>query len=211
VQGYFNRSSEVQTFASGNEQMEPRSGDRNLDRALAQSLATISREFGVLPGFTYYDDGGRPNAKATPEKLLDRTDGTVLFGLGFLRDILRTQQRPDASIIAVCSHEFGHIVSYKNGMIRQLCPNRAQPFRGEQFADYMAGYFAGRRKLEHPDFPAVAFATTQRGFGGGDHGTGEQRGRAVQQGFVDAYQRRMVASNAIQAGFQYSMAQTLQF
>lgn len=210
VNSYFDKTTNVQLFESGSEQMEPRSGNRQLDRALAQSLATISREFGVLPAFSYYDDAGSPNARATPDRLLSRADGTVLFGLGFLKMLLARPARPDASIVAVCAHEFGHIVSYKNGMIRQLSPNRGEPFRAEQFADYMAGYFAGRRKLEHPDFPAAVFASTQNSFGGGDHGSPQQRGAAVQAGFLAAYQKRLQGSDAIQAGFNYSMAQVLQ-
>lgn len=206
---FFQKAIRIQTFASGNERMEPRSGNPALDRALAKSLARISHLFSVLPGFTYYNDDGKPNAKATPEMILDRTDGTVMFGLSLLQELLNHHSRPDASIIAVCAHEFGHIVSYKNGMIRDLCPSPTQPFRGEQFADYMAGYFAGTRKLEHPDFPAAAFAVTQKEFGGGDHGTGAQRGNAVQQGFLDAFQEKLQPSQAIEAGYQYSMQQVL--
>lgn len=207
---FFGRATNVQTFTSGNERIEPRSGDPGLDRALARSLASISRLFDVLPGFTYYheDEKRGPNALASPDMMLDRTDGTVMFGLKLLKKLLNRPARPDASIIAVCAHEFGHIVSFKNGMMRDFNPTQTQPFRGEQFADYMAGYFAGTRKLEHPDFPAVAFAVTQSEFGGVTHGTGEQRGNAVQQGFLDAFQNKLQAPEAIQAGYQYSMRQS---
>jgi hypothetical protein len=211
VPSFFQKATHAEAFETGSETMEPRSGNPTLDRALAQALATISRTFEILPGFSYYDDSGSPNARATTEVLLNRTDGTVLFGLNFLKMLLSRPTRPDASIVAVCSHEFGHIVSYKHNLIRSLNPTQDNPFRGEQFADYMAGYYAGRRKLEHADFPAVAFATTQRDFGGGDHGTGDQRGNAVQQGFLDAYKAKLTIADAIQAGFTYSMAQTLRY
>lgn len=189
--------------------MEPRSGNAALDRALARSLANISRTFDVLPGFSYYDDSGNANALATSEVLLGNTDGTVLFGLAMLRDMLARPRHGDASIVAICAHEFGHILSYKNGMIHELNPPGNGPFRGEQFADYMAGYFAGTRKLVSPSYPAVAFAVTQRDFGGGDHGTGDQRGNAVQRGFVDAFQRKLTIDQAAQEAFAYSMSQNL--
>ena len=187
----------MRSFYSGAEQIEPRSGNSNLDRALAQSLGMLSRTFDVLPGFAYYHDDDSPNARAMTDALLNRTDGTVIFGLNMLRLLLQRPQNPDACVVAVCAHEYGHIISYKNGMINQLDPTRSQPFRAEQFADYIAGFFAGTRKRQRPSFPAVAFATTQRSFGGmtrGSHGTGAERGEAVQRGFLDAFQRRLKSS-----------------
>lgn len=208
-QYFIDRISTVNSFSSGNEQIEPRSGNSNLDRALAQSLGMLSRTFDVLPGFAYYRDDDQPNARAFTEPLLQRTDGTVLFGLGLLRTLLQRPQDPDAAVVAVCAHEYGHIVSYKNGMISRLDPSRTSPFRAEQFADYIAGFFAGARKRQRPNFPAVAFATTQRSFGGstrGSHGTGEERGEAVQRGFLDAYQRQLSPAQGVQAGFDWTMA-----
>jgi len=209
VQDFFSRTTSVQSFQSGGEAIEPRSGNPQLDRALAQSLGMLSRMFEVLPGFAYYRETEGPNARATSQVLLERTDGTVLFGLQFLQMLLSRPAHGDASVVAVCAHEFGHIVSYKRGLIGQLSPNPAQPFRAEQFADFMAGYFGGRRKLERPDFPAVVFATTQRDFGGqtrGSHGTSQERGSAVEAGFLSAYQQRHDINAAVQAGFQYAMS-----
>lgn len=206
---YLSRTNRAELFESGEEQLEPRSGNKPLDRALAQSLAMISRSFGVLPAFSYYDDSGQPNAKATPEAKLDRADGTVLFGITLLRQLL-TGQRPDAAILSVCAHEFGHIASYKNGMIAQLAPVPNEPFRAEQFADYMAGYFAGLRKKESPQFPAVVFATTQRKFGGGDHGTGIQRGEAVEKGFIAAFRDQLNSDAAKSAALKFALARELQ-
>jgi hypothetical protein len=207
---YLSNSGRASLFESGQESLEPRSGNAPLDKALAQALAKIARLFGVLPAFAYYDDEGSPNARATREARLDRADGTVLFGLALLNQLL-SGNRPDAAIVAVCAHEFGHIASYKNGMIAELAPNRNDPFRAEQFADFMAGYFAGRRKRENPDFPAVAFATTQRRFGGGDHGSGRQRGEAVQQGFLVAYQQRLDADAAKAAALTFALSRSNEY
>lgn len=206
---YLSRATRPNTYRSGNERMEPRSGQPQLDRALAQSLAKISSLFGVLPAFTYYDDTGSPNARATDETMLNRTDGTVLFGLQFLSQLLANSPQPNAAIVAVCAHEFGHILSYKNRMIAQLNPNPNQPFRGEQFADFMAGYYAGHRKLQVPDYPAVAFATTQRSFGGGDHGSGQQRGEAVEAGFLAAHSQKLNLNDAANAALNFCLARSL--
>lgn len=201
------RVNRVVTFAQGDEQIEPRSGNPQLDRALARSLARLSRMFEVLPSFGYFNETRGPNASAAPP-VTGGGDGTVLFGLQLLRQLLAGPYRPDASIVAVCAHEFGHIVSFKNGMINELAPGE-NPFRAEQFADYMAGYFAGKRKRENPSFPAAAFAATQHSFGGGDHGTDVQRGAAVEQGFLAAFRRDLALREATSAAFDYSMAQSL--
>ncbi len=206
VDDYFSRTGQASAFQSGSEPIEPRSGNAQLDRALAQSLAMLSRTFNVLPGFAYYRDDDGANAKATSAVLLERTDGTVLFGLNLLRQLLSRPEHPDASIVAVCAHEFGHIVAFRNNLQQSLTQGQG-PFRGEQFADWLAGYFAGRRKRERPSFPAVVFATTQQSFGGpvrGSHGTGPERGRAVEAGFAAAYYQRLDADAAIDAAYAYA-------
>lgn len=206
---FFALTNSAQTFQFGTEDIEPRSGNRALDRALAQTLARLARTFNVLPGFAYYRDQSRPNALATPEPLLQRTDGTVLFGLSMLQTLLARPQHPDASIVAVCAHEFGHILGYKTGLIRQLAPNPQKPFRAEQHADYLAGFFAGLRAIEKPNFPAAVFAITQRSFGGttrGSHGTGEERAEAVVHGFKGAYERRLSVAAGVEEGFQFAMS-----
>jgi hypothetical protein len=43
----------------------PRSGDRDFDYALAQTLGMLSDTFGVVPGFAYYDDESGRTANGT--------------------------------------------------------------------------------------------------------------------------------------------------
>ncbi len=206
---FFARTNAAQTFRFGTEDIEPRSGDPHMDRALAQTLARLARMFDVLPGFAYFREHDRKNALATPQPLLERSDGTVLFGLQLLRELLARPEHPDASVVAVCAHEFGHIVGYKTGLIRQLAPDPRQPFRAEQHADYLAGFFAGVRRRERPDFPAVVFAMTMRTEGGvtrGSHGTSEERAQAVVEGFKAAYERQISVSDGITQGFQFAMS-----
>jgi hypothetical protein len=196
-----------QTGGVVGDELIPNSGIDGLDLALVQTLEVLSTMFGVLPGFVYYRERGEPNAKATNVNLTkSRPDGTVMLGLRLVRDLLKLKTYPDAAVVAVCAHEFAHILSYSNGMISQLQPSGAPPFRAEQFADYMAGYFAGRRKLDQPAFPAVVFATTTQMYGGLTHGTAEQRSSAVQEGFLCAYVRKLEPQAATLRALNYALA-----
>jgi hypothetical protein len=185
------------------------SGDPDLDFALAQGLARISDTFDVLPSFGFYDDSDEHNAFATDRKLADREDGTVLFGLQLLQELLALKENRDLAIMAVCAHEFGHIVSYKTEIYKTLCPDPDHPFRSEQFADFMSGYFAGTRRAINSAYQAVTFATTLFSFGGqfrGSHGTFDERGDAVQRGYDAAYKDKLKLSSAIAKGFQFAMS-----
>jgi len=206
---FFQRAGTARLYETGAENMETNSGDRQLDQALAQTLAKLCRTWNVLPGFSYFREPGRENAYATPEPLLDRSDGTVLFGLQLLNRLLQLPEHRDAAIVAVCAHEFGHIVQFKRRLRDRLAPDLKQPFRAEQHADYLAGFYAGLRKLDRPDFPAVVFASTQRSFGTlqrSSHGTGDERGEAVLEGFKAAYERRLSADDAVMEGFNFAMS-----
>tara|TARA_B100001179_G_scaffold168971_1_gene124705 strand:+ start:2482 stop:3234 length:753 start_codon:yes stop_codon:yes gene_type:complete len=206
TQGYFARATRApQMAANGGFVIEPRSGDSALDYAFAQALGHMVSTFGVKPGFTYYDDYDGPNAKATSNAMLEYSDGTVLFGLRFLRMLLENPNHREAGIVAFAAHEFGHIVSFKNGMIGPLSRARGV-FGGEQYADYMSGYFAGRRKRISPSYPATAFAGTIGDYAGGPHGDRRLRSGAIERGFLDAYQRELSMSQAEQAAYSYAMS-----
>jgi len=210
VASYFALATKPSVVTSGAVRIEPRSGRPELDRAFAQSLAMMAGTFGVLPAFTYYDDNADRNARATPEPILDRADGTVMFGLTMLRDLLEDATIADAAIVSVAAHEFGHIVSFKNGMINDLVGEDGAPYRSEQFADYMSGYFSGRRKLERPSFKAFVFVDVLGGMlGGGDHGSARQRGEAVHNGFAAAFAQKLSLDDAIQTGYRFAMSRKL--
>src|SRR5262245_5731788 len=208
---FFGRAGAAEHYQTGNEHIEPNSNDPNLDRALAQSLAKLSRTWDVLPGFAYFREPKEKNALATPLPLLRRTDGTVLFGLGLLDELLKLPNHRDAAIVSVCAHEFGHIVQYKTGLGKKLAPDPDQPFRAEQHADYLAGFYAGLRRLEYPDYPAVVFANTQSRYGTlhrGTHGTYKERGEAVEEGFKAAFEKRLKAADGVIEGFNFAMARS---
>lgn len=194
---------------SGNEPIIYNSKDRNFDFALAQTLAKISRAFGVVPGFAYYDDSDTANSFATPLVRLKNRDGTVLMGINLFRQLRNTTDSPDVAVAGVCSHEFGHIVQFKYGLINKVKAGQPTIKRIELQADYFAGYFAGFRKRERPSYPAAVVALTQRRLGDTaynneqHHGTPLERGAAVVRGFEASFRENKNFYEAIQESTQY--------
>lgn len=184
----------------------------DIELALLQTLNDLHQRFGVLPGFAFFEENGSPNALASSIDFLgqsdpsnSRPDGTVLLGLNLLDQLMGFDIHPDAAVVAVCAHEFGHILSFRNGMIRELKPNKdTSPFRAEQFADFISGYYAGVRKLEDPDFPAVVFTHAIETYGGGAHGTSIQRTEAVMEGFKQAYYAKLQPVAGAAKGLEYA-------
>jgi hypothetical protein len=186
------------------------SGNKIFDRALAHTLLKITEQFGVLPGFAFFNDTSSRNAFASPSRRLGRGDGSVVFGKILFDELMNRPQHPELGVASICAHEFGHIAQYKHGADKELVggPDRKVK-RLELHADFLAGYFAGNRKLEMPSFPAAVFAQTQFNFGDnsfGDpdhHGTREERGDAVVAGFEAAYQDRLQFMPAFERGLKY--------
>ena len=206
---YMSDTTDTRTFFTGNEPMIPRSGDKSFDQALARTLSRLSELFEILPGFAYYDDYDGLNAYATPRVRLSNADGTVLFGQGLLQRLMAGKESPEVAVAAVCAHEFAHILQFKTGLDRVVGAGQLTVKRMELQADFLAGYFAGVRKLERPGFPAAVFAMTQYSFGDnmindpGHHGTAEERGQAISAGFEVAYRQKRKLSEAIQISTNY--------
>jgi hypothetical protein len=218
---FFASSSDQQVFLTGDELMRGGSGDRDFDFALAQTLSKIGAALDVLPGFAYYDDRSSPAAFATPKTLLQRADGvkvdgTVLFGARLLRQTRVELESPEVAVAAVCAHEFGHILQMKyglqdrrSGLYEALVKDEVTQRRVELHADFLAGYFAGIRKREKPDFPAAIFPVKLGSMGENDfnklehHGTPAERAAAAVQGFKVAYQERRGVLDAVRSGIQY--------
>jgi hypothetical protein len=196
------------SFDFANARLDNGSGDRSLDRALAIGLTRLSDMFGVLPGFAFFDDADYPrgNAIASPSQRLGRPDGSVIFGKKLLQHLLQ-QENGEAAVIGVCAHEFGHIAQTKRKRREDLVVNDRVK-RAELHADYLAGYFAGRRRLEKSEFPAAVIALAQ--YSGGDfsndpthHGTPEERGQAVVEGFQAAYRDKKTFDRAFNDGVKF--------
>jgi hypothetical protein len=203
-------STQHQMFASGNERIVASSGDKEFDYALAHTLSRITETFHVLPGFAYYDDFDHPNALAMKSVRLAKADGTVLFGRRYLNAILAQPEHPDVAAASVCAHEFGHILQFKLNLEPVIRAGQQSVKRLELHADYLAGYYAGTRKLTKPDYPAAVFATTR--YWAGDHlqvnnpqhhGRPHERADAVVRGFEVAYRERRNLSEAVRIGMNY--------
>jgi hypothetical protein len=207
----FDSAPETRLFITGDEPMIPRSGDRDFDLALAQTLAMISSLFQVTPGFAYYDDYDGANDFATPRARLNGANGTVLFGQTLLERLRRGTESPEVSVASVCAHEFGHILQYKHRLTDRLSAGQTTTKRAELQADFFAGYFAGARKRQKPDFPAAVFAVTQHNFGDENynkpshHGTPDERASAIVNGFQCSFRDRHSLSEAIEIGTRYVM------
>jgi hypothetical protein len=199
-----------QLFGAGEisqDRMINSTGNRDFDYALAQTLSRLTDMFGVLPGFCFFDDYDGANAFATPATKMRRADGTVLFGKRYFLKFMEQPEHPEVIVTATCAHEFGHIVQAKH----KIALSKGQPTvkRQELQADYFAGYFAGARKLQKPDYPAVVFATSR--YARGDfvkneshHGTPDERAAATVRGFEVAYRERRNFADAIQIGVNYA-------
>lgn len=187
----------------------PRFGNRELDYALAQTLGMLVDTFKVFPKFAFLGNFEILNAYATPGSFFSQTDGTVLFGMGLLNALFSWDNHPEIAVATICAHEFGHIVQFKNGLINRLQGSASTMQPVELHADFLAGYFAGIRKLARPSFPALVFATTQFRFGDYDfgspehHGTPDQRAAAIVRGFQAAYREGLAFSDAIKIGIGY--------
>jgi hypothetical protein len=202
-------ATEPQAFDKGNEKLISSTGNRDFDYALAQTLSRISEIYSVLPGFSFFDDYDGENAFATPAKRLQRADGTVLFGKRYFMRAMEVPESPEVNVIATCAHEFGHIVQYKHGLKDRLMQGQTTVKRAELNADFFAGYFAGARKLEKPEFPAAVFAANRYAHGDfhssrGHHGTPDERAAAIVRGFETSYKERRSFADAIGISVNYA-------
>jgi hypothetical protein len=191
-----------------NDRIIKTSSDREFDYALAQTLSGLTDTFGVLPGFAYYDDHADGNAYATTARRLGHADGTVLFGRRFLRSLLAQGADSEVAVAAICAHEFGHIAQFKYRLVDPLLAGQRTAKRAELHADFLAGFFAGTRKRQKPDYPAAVFAaglsdlkSTQAAALA--HGTAGERADAIARGFDTAFRERRGIADAMAIGVDY--------
>ena len=162
-------------------------------------VAQMAELFEVDVVFGTYDDSSSPNALASPSTtLLKKRDGTlpkdgsVMFGRSYLQ-IIRQLPNATTAMTAVCAHEFGHILQYKNDFaldeLVSFFLKENTKIRAELHADFVCGYYGAVRKRVQRRYPAEIQALTE--FNSGDpegaalnHGTPEQRGKAVNNGFL---------------------------
>lgn len=170
-----------------------RSGDDLFDRMLARALVMMTEAFTVFPAFRYYDDADGKNAMATHHCLSaydgKRCDGTVVFGARLAME-LRPLPAGDAAILAICAHEFGHILAFKRDLRWELV-NAGLKVRPnfELHADFMAGFFLRRYVRDFPTLDVRGVARAWLRMGSSDftdpfwHGTNEMRRESIEAGY----------------------------
>jgi hypothetical protein len=190
------------------ERLIARSSDREFDYALAQTLSGLTDAFGVLPGFAYYDDRAAENAYATTARRMGHADGTVLFGRRFLHTLLSQPADAEVAVAAICAHEFGHIAQFKYGLVDSLLAGARTAKCAELHADFLAGYYAGLRKRQRPDYPVARFAARLSNLkssnaGALAHGSARERAFAIALGYQTSYRDRRSFAEAIRIGLDH--------
>ncbi len=189
------------------------SGNKDFDVALAHTLSRLTDTLQVLPAFVYFDDSDSPNAFATPNRLRsnDRADGTVLFGVTLMKELMKQREAPETAISAICAHEFGHVLQFKMKLDKKILAGQKTVKRLELHADFLAGYFAGLSKQRNPEYPAAVYATTLHLLGDDEvnneqhHGRPAERAAAIVKGFETAFRDRRSVADAIEIGTRYVM------
>lgn len=160
-------------------------GDKSLDRLLAQELNQLATAFGLHPDFYLYE-GAEANAMAVQEPLLPHGSrhGVVLFQLGLMVQLLRNAWG-GAIVAGILAHEFGHIHQFSNPQIDSALKGPTSRLF-ELHADFLAGIYMGRKLAARTSLDT--FIEQLFRYGDYDtqdpnhHGTPEQRRRSVKAG-----------------------------
>ncbi len=187
------------------------SGDPNLDRAFGVMLAHLGSLFEVNPRFFFYDDGGAPNAIATSEVHdPNYRHGTVFMGTTLMSEFLQRSQFGDILVMAVCAHEFGHIVQYNTGdLIDRLDRMHHSVKYVELHADFLAGFYIGRRSSSYEVEQLRTLGAGYEAMGDtayndpSHHGTHAERIAAVEAGYQMALNTDGDIDEAIAAGLDH--------
>ena len=168
-------------------------GEPRLDRALIAELRSIVEIMPINPGFRIIDDEGSPNAFALGRTIVERTRGTVLFGIQLIRTELGLRDGGYA-VAGIAAHECAHVYQFFSRYGELLRRDQKNVRVMELHADFLAGYYLGRDKASEIDIEAFARSL----FGKGDlafndpnhHGTPEERVEAMEKGYALADSRR---------------------
>jgi hypothetical protein len=169
-------------------------GIQDLDVRFNQEGTLIHSVFGVAPNMFIFDDGGSPNAYATPQDTAPGYTGTVYFGLTLIRTELWNMNKGGYAVAGIMAHEFAHILQNEKG-------SGLSSKGRELHADFMAGYYLGRKSYLAPtNIQAFAVSLYEKGdyafWNPNHHGTPQERVNAMVLGFRssslsldDAYSR----------------------
>lgn len=178
-------------------------GNRTFENIFSDALVDVANAFKVYPDFRYYKDFGSPNALATPFRLRrnqHKSDGTILLGIEFFRNAMK-HKGGDVGVLAVCAHEFGHIVGFKRNLREHLADAGIREFAFELHADFLTGYFLKKYMQRYPALDIDGVVPVWKKFGSknfkrpGTHGTVKMRRRAISAGFFLAQNQSSISFN----------------
>lgn len=162
-------------------------GPRTIDMSCVSTMLSCGRLFKTQPVVAYIRDEGRKNAYAQ----YMGGYGAILLGAALITDVVTRTRRKYNPIWGfsddhiplemIMAHEFGHILQFKKGL--------PDSWKCEPHADYLAGWYLGRRSRREREI--VIAAMTMFRFGDwqfnswSHHGTPHYRARMVRAGYAD--------------------------
>lgn len=135
-----------------------------------------------------------------------------MSGQNLFHDLM-SRYKDGIAVVAIAAHEFGHIAQFRTGVDQHLLDGQSTVKRVELHADFLSGYFLGRRKIEYPAMRLWSAGYTLYTIGDyafndrDHHGTPDERTKAAEAGFAHAVERRLAYHDAFSAGVQFVLEQ----
>ena len=164
------------------------SGNEDFDSTFGVVLSEIAVDFGVFPGFHYFEDFGLRQAWASPARFTENSDGTILLGKSLVLDAM-AHGGGESAILAISAHEFAHIAAYQREDAMLRATHGRPRYAGELHADFLAGYFLAKYERSFRNINLVAPGRLWLGFGStnpnepGTHGTMAMRRNSINAGY----------------------------
>jgi len=160
-------------------------GDDELDAKLWYYKNDMENVFDVKVQLYIYNDAESPNACAiscTPDlALCEDADGIVAYGYTMLLSKLWRSDQGGYAVVGVLAHEFAHVLQYVRG-------NNLPTKLKELHADFLAGYYLGRKQLMSGAVERFARALFEMGdfdfWNPNHHGTPQERVQAMSAGYI---------------------------
>ncbi len=124
-------------------------GNKNLDRALSSEMKKQQKLYVLRPAFYLFTDKIK-NAFATTKKFPEfpTSDGSIVYGIELMKEQLARGYWGGAVVAGVLAHEYGHIYQYRSGYFKRMRKLHKTVKFVELHADYMSGYYIGRKYQE---------------------------------------------------------------
>jgi len=133
------------------------------------------------------------------------TSGLVGFGATLFRNELFGYDETGTTVMSIVAHEFGHVLQASRGYLHNL-----PVLKCEINADFLAGYYLGKRKLRVTsvslEIAQGLFARLGRLSDGNPnrtHGDTNERVNAVRAGFHAGFNERASLDAAVEAGWRH--------